>query len=467
MEKSTSTVDSHMTALPEDKSLIDTFWKAYKEDFRAFKLYNTATKNNLVENFKRLNPKSKINLQTIIDGVIADANMDNENKFDIDIDRAIQWSQENKDIRNLIMKIGYTNNMTLNKPFLLDFYSQLCFEGRNITQMTPFPFTNLKDLNLSNNYITQLVRGLPHSLEQLVLYNNSINTIDPSIFLPNLQYLNLGFNKLTNSNLGEQSKLAIGNSFPVLLSLDLSFNNIEDLSEVTNSLKAVVSLRMLGIEGNPLCLLRNWKSILIDELQQIKVLDLEDLKVDEDDEIDPKKDTFQALMGNMWGEKWIEEAAEQREDELKGNAGGKGAKKKPDPKKDAAKGKAKAGDDKKAKANEDKAGAKDKQQKNDKKDTKVNKNGNLVNQDIDENNSSRISGINMVSNSQMFQTKGNKDFAKYISFKFEIKTLENIQPVFLEDLETEENKDQLDMLQQCYWFTYQFSKFFFFFLNFV
>jgi hypothetical protein len=154
MEKSTSTVDSHMTALPEDKSLIDTFWKAYKEDFRAFKLYNTATKNNLVENFKRLNPKSKINLQTIIDGVIADANMDNENKFDIDIDRAIQWSQENKDIRNLIMKIGYTNNMTLNKPFLLDFYSQLCFEGRNITQMTPLPFTNLKDLNLSNNYIT-------------------------------------------------------------------------------------------------------------------------------------------------------------------------------------------------------------------------------------------------------------------------------------------------------------------------
>ena len=62
MKTSSSTIGSEITALPEDRLLIDTFWKAYKEDFRAFKLYNTAKQDKIVENFKRLNPTSKINL---------------------------------------------------------------------------------------------------------------------------------------------------------------------------------------------------------------------------------------------------------------------------------------------------------------------------------------------------------------------------------------------------------------------
>ena len=62
MEKSSSTIGSQITALPEDKKLIDTFWKAYQEDFRAYKLYNSTAQDKLVENFKRLNPTSKLDL---------------------------------------------------------------------------------------------------------------------------------------------------------------------------------------------------------------------------------------------------------------------------------------------------------------------------------------------------------------------------------------------------------------------
>lgn len=46
----------------------------------------------MVENFKRLNPTSTINIQTIIDGVMADANAENELKYDVDMKRALKWS---------------------------------------------------------------------------------------------------------------------------------------------------------------------------------------------------------------------------------------------------------------------------------------------------------------------------------------------------------------------------------------
>ncbi len=156
MEKSSSTIGSLITALPEDKKLIDTFWKAYQEDFRAYKLYSSTAQDKMVENFKRLNPTSKIDLQSIIDGVTAEANAENENKYDLDMNRALKWSHENNGIRSLIIRLGYSPKTTLNKPFLLNYYSELNFLDRQITEITPLPFPHLKELNVSNNFITKL-----------------------------------------------------------------------------------------------------------------------------------------------------------------------------------------------------------------------------------------------------------------------------------------------------------------------
>lgn len=60
-----STVQSHQTEfssmtqsqLLEDKEATFTFWKAYKEDFRIFKLFNTKRKDKTIENFRKMNPK--------------------------------------------------------------------------------------------------------------------------------------------------------------------------------------------------------------------------------------------------------------------------------------------------------------------------------------------------------------------------------------------------------------------------
>lgn len=152
--------------------------------------------------------------------------------------------------------------------------------------------------------------GLPQTLEVLVLYDNQIDQIDPRIYLPNLQYLNLGFNKITNNSIDEDSGVVLQDSFPALMSLDLSYNNIVGLNDLVNSLTEVKNLRMIGLQGNPLCMLRGWKNVVIEELKQIKVLDLVNIKDDDESEHDLKQDTFQAMMSNMWGESWVEEAAE-------------------------------------------------------------------------------------------------------------------------------------------------------------
>ena len=74
--------------------------------------------------------------------------------------------------------MGYTSKTTLNKPFLLEYYTQLRFKRRDITNMTPLPFTNLKELDLSHNMIVTLEAGLPESLEILVLYDNKIANVE-------------------------------------------------------------------------------------------------------------------------------------------------------------------------------------------------------------------------------------------------------------------------------------------------
>jgi hypothetical protein len=53
-----------------------------------------------------------------------------------------------------------------------------------------------------------------------------------------------------------------------------------------------------------------------------------------------------------------------------------------------------------------------------------------------------------------------------ISLQVKIRTLENILPVYLEELETEENKSELDKLQQSYWLSYELRKFSFFLFKF-
>lgn len=173
------------------------------------------------------------------------------------------------------MRMGYTSKTTLNKPFLLEFYTQLKFRRRDLTNITPLPFVNLRELDLSHNRICTFEAGMPQTLEVLVLYDNKISTFQPKLFLPNLQYLNLGLNKISDHSLRQDTGTDFAKSFPNLMSLDLSHNELCNLSATLGILKNISGLRMLGIDGNPLCLLRKWRSILLEDLLMLRVLDLD------------------------------------------------------------------------------------------------------------------------------------------------------------------------------------------------
>ena len=119
---------------------------------------------------------------------------------------------------------------------------------------------------------------MPQTLEVLVLYDNKISSFEPKIHLPNLQYLNLGLNKLSNDFIDREKGVDFAPSFPKLMSLDLSYNELTNLTITLDVLKTLPNLRMLGLDGNPLCLLRKWRGIVLEDLEQLKVLDLVEIK---------------------------------------------------------------------------------------------------------------------------------------------------------------------------------------------
>ena len=61
-----------------------------------------------------------------------------------------------------------------------------------------------------------------------------------------------------------------------LLSLDISFNDVEDAAELARQLAALAALRNLRVAGNPLCLQHGYKHILCELLPTLCRLDSED-----------------------------------------------------------------------------------------------------------------------------------------------------------------------------------------------
>ena len=67
----------------------------------------------------------------------------------------------------------------------------------------------------------------------------------------------------------------IGNYFPNLLSLDLAYNELCNLDLVVSNLASMSHLRMLNLFGNPLALFPNYKNVVKDELNFLRILDNE------------------------------------------------------------------------------------------------------------------------------------------------------------------------------------------------
>ena len=453
IQRSTSTKSS--IALLPDKSLSSIFWKAYKEDFRVFKLFNKSKKDNMLANYKRMNPNSKIKLETIIQGVVNEANEANSQKYDLDMDRALEWSLENKKIEELIFKRGYDRDTTINRFFIRKFYTELKFCDRGILTIDKkfSEFDNLKHLNLDSNQIKQLSH-LPLSIRELIVSRNCVESVARHCFLPNLMFL-----KLSHNNITQKSLEAFPGLFPQLMSLDLSFNNITNLSICVSHLRGLKKLKMLSLKGNPIQLLRFYEEYVKSELNGLQYLDMKKLKKEEDSAGRYVIRDYTSLLKQQYGEDYEQKLQEQQEEANKvgkKKPGKRDQKKKRVPSGKASRLKSGSGAGRGALANQvDQMKA------------------NILPTEGDgemgsiHNNSALNLDKSLVFDTEKQAKFHSEDFVHFVDFGIEVKTFENFKSVFIEELAVEpsegeggeEIKPDYDRFMSSYWIEYTFCKF--------
>lgn len=91
---------------------------------------------------------------------------------------------------------------------------------------------NLHTLNLSKNKLTKIC-NLPQSLVVLYVFGNRIDKFEGQY--PNLRHLGIGVNICTTSCLEK-----IIDCFPNIISLDISYNKLEDLNSILDYLKCII-----------------------------------------------------------------------------------------------------------------------------------------------------------------------------------------------------------------------------------
>uniref|UniRef100_A0A7S1PEI5 Uncharacterized protein n=1 Tax=Percolomonas cosmopolitus TaxID=63605 RepID=A0A7S1PEI5_9EUKA len=148
-------------------------------------------------------------------------------------------------------------------------------------------------LNLTGNQISHVPSRMPSRMSILNLGANQLTDDSLREFASrghdNLQHLGLSFNSLetcyffgmSRPKAGDVEESSIKARFPNILSLDLSYNNICDVDKVIESLRSLPNLRLLQLNGNPMCLYKHYRELIISGLEELMVLDDQDVGEDE------------------------------------------------------------------------------------------------------------------------------------------------------------------------------------------
>ncbi|KAJ7333778.1 Leucine-rich repeat-containing protein 43 [Desmophyllum pertusum] len=186
------------------------------------------------------------------------------------------WSSEAESLREIAVKTPDK----LTEAFILKFFKSLRIVDKKVTEIDDglLRLKNLKQLTLSANLIKNIdSKRLPKGLEELELAANQISDISPlCVCPPPLIHLGLSYN-LISSITGHMKSI----SWPHLLSLDLSFNNLADLYNTINVLKTLPKLKNLVLQGNPLALVPGYRGYTIDSIRQLTILD--DIRISADE----------------------------------------------------------------------------------------------------------------------------------------------------------------------------------------
>lgn len=161
-----------------------------------------------------------------------------------------------------------------NTRFIVDAFKEVDFNGRRPRQTGAITeldrqltrFAKLDTLDVSNNKITVL-ENLPPSLRVLQAYGNRIRAVKLPESRGQLLHLGLGYNRI--SSIASIADAAAD----TLLSLDLAFNQIDDIVPAAAALRRMTRLRQLNLNGNPICLLQNYVSVITKAVPTLRVLD--------------------------------------------------------------------------------------------------------------------------------------------------------------------------------------------------
>ncbi|XP_060641964.2 leucine-rich repeat-containing protein 43 [Anolis sagrei] len=159
--------------------------------------------------------------------------------------------------------------------FILSFFRSLRIINKDVTEIDAglLKFPNLEELILSTNQISRIdSTNLPPTLKVLELCGNKVDSLKDLCehAPPSLQHLGLGH----NCELGSpEERYLTANFWPNLVSLDLSYNNFNNLLSLISKLMTLETLRILVLQGNPLSLLPVYRGFTIDSLPQLCTLD--------------------------------------------------------------------------------------------------------------------------------------------------------------------------------------------------
>ncbi|XP_058851609.1 leucine-rich repeat-containing protein 43-like [Acipenser ruthenus] len=163
----------------------------------------------------------------------------------------------------------------IDTAFIMSYFRSLRIVDKGVLEIGEdlLKFVNLDEFILSANYITEInLTHLTRTLKVLELCANEISSMKGISCSPpaGLTHLGLGYNKLSSPS---EYKYLEASFWPVLLSLDLSFNNLVDLPDLVCKLSSLLRLRTLVFMGNPLALTPSYRGFLVDSLPKLALLD--------------------------------------------------------------------------------------------------------------------------------------------------------------------------------------------------
>lgn len=166
-----------------------------------------------------------------------------------------------------------------NRDLVVSCFTKLDFSDRQITRIgNRFRSlfgkgANLKELIISRNKLEELC-DIPICLTLLHATQNSISRVQSLVSLRYLQHIGLGFNQLSNIDF-------LRDASHMLISVDLSFNELEDIHHVVDMVSQLPHLQILALMGNVMSLNPNYRPFVIRECQNLMILD--DIKITDEE----------------------------------------------------------------------------------------------------------------------------------------------------------------------------------------